>query len=87
MLSPLDRGLESREQLRRSLTRDDLAVAERGGAGHVVQMPVAEHNRELPDALILKHAPNLTGVLDRHMRVVDDRLSVRDHGVTGDPER
>ena len=66
---------------------DHLAVGERRGAGDVVEMPVAEHDHEARDALGLERVADEAGVLDRDVRVVDQRLVAVDDRVAGDAER
>ena len=87
VLTSFDRGLEPPEQVGGAFGCDDLAVLEGGGAGDVIEMPVAENNGELPHALVLEGLADVACMLDRDVRVVDDRLGISDHGVARDAER
>jgi hypothetical protein len=67
--------------------RDDLAVAEDGAAGNMIEMPVAENDREFPHAFALELVADIAGTLDRDVRVVDQRLAIGDYCVAGDTQR
>src|SRR2546421_10613848 len=52
--SPFDRRLETTEELGRALARDDFAIVKGRCAGDVVEMPMAQNDRELTRALALE---------------------------------
>src|SRR5207342_466920 len=87
VLTSFDRGLEPAEQVGGAFGCDDLAVLEGGGAGDVIEMPVAENNGELTHALVLEDLANVTRMLHRDVRVVDDRLVISDDGIARNAER
>ena len=66
---------------------DDFAVGEGGGAGDMVEMPVAEHDRKSAHASGLQLGPDEAGMVDRNMRVVDQRLVALDQRIAGNAER
>ena len=63
-----------------------LAVGEGLGPGDVVEVLVAEHDDEAPHALGLQRLADEARVLDRDVRVVDERLVAVDDRVAGDAE-
>jgi PIN domain nuclease of toxin-antitoxin system len=53
----------------------------------VIEVLVAEHDDEAPDAVGLERLAEEPGVLGRHVRVVDERLVAVDDRVAGDSQR
>jgi hypothetical protein len=70
-----------------ALARDDVAVGECLGPGHVVEVPMAQHDRDVPHAVGLQQRPDAARVVDGDVRVVDDGLVAGHDRVARDPER
>src|SRR5262249_37570982 len=68
-------------------TRDHLGVAERLRPGDMVEVPVAQDDREAASACVFEDCANPACVLDRHVRVVHERGVTGDDRVARDPER
>jgi hypothetical protein len=75
------------QELRRASRGDDLAITERVGAGHVIQMSMAEDDRPGADAAAAKMVANEASVLQRDVGVIDQGITAGDEGVAGDPQR
>jgi hypothetical protein len=84
-LTAFDCRLETSEQLKCALGGNDFAVLEGGSPSDMVEMPVAEDDRQLAYAQVLKHAADMARPLDRDVGVVCPASNTRMSCIAGEP--
>src|SRR5204863_1167217 len=83
----LDRAPMHVEQLSGTWARDDLAVAERRVSGDMIEVPMAENDRDPVRSEVLERVSHGATMADADAGVEDEGLPAVDHGVAADAER